>query len=91
VPTLEGTVEMTIPAGTQPNKILRLKNKGIPDLHGRGVGDELVVVVVDIPTKLSKEQRNLLEEYAKISDEVVGTDSNRESFTEKVKKKFIRE
>ena len=84
VSTLDGNVKMKIPSGTQSNKIFRLKEKGIPDVHGRGIGDELVRVIVDIPTRLNARQRELIEEFAKLS----GEDINREGFTDKVKKAF---
>jgi molecular chaperone DnaJ len=84
VPTLEGKVEMKIPAGTQSGRIFRLKGKGIPDLHGRGVGDELVKVNVQIPTSLTSQQRQLIEEFAKVS----GENMNKNSFSEKIRKAF---
>ncbi len=84
VSTLNGKVEMKIPAGTQSGRIFRLKGKGIPDLHGRGIGDELVRVNVEIPTHLTSEQRRLIEEFAKAS----GEDINKESFTDKIKRTF---
>ena len=71
VSTLNGKVEMKIPAGTQSGKIFRLREKGIPDVHGRGIGDELVRVIVDIPVKLNAEQRRLMEEFARASGENV--------------------
>ncbi len=63
VPTLEGPVAMKIPAGTQPGAVLRLRGRGMPALRGRGVGDQLVTVRVEIPTRLSPRQRTLIEEY----------------------------
>jgi len=84
VSTLNGKVEMKIPAGTQSGRIFRLKEKGIPDVHGRGIGDELVRVNVEIPARLSPEQRRLIEEFARVS----GEDTNKESFTAKIKKAF---
>lgn len=84
VPTLNGKVSMKIPAGTQSGRIFRLKEKGIPDLHGRGIGDELIRVNVEIPQRLTSEQRKLIEEFAKLS----GEDVNKESFTDKIKKTF---
>jgi molecular chaperone DnaJ len=69
VPTLEGPVKMKIPPGTQPGRTFRLKGRGIRDLHGRGLGDELVHVNVEIPARLSPEQRKLMEEFAKLSGE----------------------
>jgi len=84
VPTLNGKVEMKIPAGTQSGRVFRLKEKGIPDVHGRGIGDELVKVNVEIPTRLTSQQRQLIEEFARAS----GEDINKESITDKIKKAF---
>lgn len=84
VSTLDGNVEMKIPVGTQSGKIFRLREKGIPDVHGRGVGDELVRVNVMIPTHLSAEQRKLIEEFARLS----GEDTAKESFKDKIKRTF---
>jgi molecular chaperone DnaJ len=85
VPTLNGKVKMSIPAGTQNGKIFRLKNKGIPDLHGHGRGDELVGVTVEIPTNLTAQQRKLIEEFAKACGEDIDI---KESFSDKIKKAF---
>lgn len=76
VPTLHGHVMMKIPAGTQSGSIFRLKEKGVPDVHGRGVGDELVKINVEIPTRLNAEQRRLMEEFSRIS----GEDVNKKKF-----------
>ena len=62
VPTLTGRVRMHIPPGTQSGKIFRLKGKGIPHLHGYGHGDQLVRVLVWIPSKLSSKEKQLLQE-----------------------------
>lgn len=66
VPTLQGKVKMKIPAGTQSGRVFRLRGKGIPDVDGRGVGDELVEATVWTPTQLSVEERKLLEELHRI-------------------------
>lgn len=63
VPTVYGTVETTIPAGTQPNQIIRLKGRGIKDMRRGTPGDEYIHVIVKTPTKISKEQKELLEKY----------------------------
>ncbi len=65
VPTLKGTATITVPSGTKANTIFRLKGKGIPSLRGFGTGDQLVKVLVDIPSKVSKKQKELLEEFDK--------------------------
>ena len=62
VPTLVGKVRMSIPEGTQSGHVLRLRGKGIPDVDGRGVGDQLVEITVWTPTHLSAKERRLLEE-----------------------------
>ena len=84
VPTLEGHVKMKVPNGTQSGKIFRLKEKGIPDVHGRSIGDELVRVTVDIPTNLSSAQRKLMEEFAGLSGESI----DKETFTDKIRRPF---
>jgi molecular chaperone DnaJ len=63
VPTLEGPVAMKIPAGTQPGAVLRLRGRGMPSLRGRGVGDQLVTIRVEIPTRLSPRQRSIIEDF----------------------------
>ncbi len=56
---------MKVPDGTPTGTTLRLRGKGMPDVNGRGRGDLLVTVQVQTPKKLSKEQRQLLEQLAK--------------------------
>jgi molecular chaperone DnaJ len=85
VPALDGKLKMKIPPGTQCGKTFRLKGKGMPDLHSRDVGDELVKVDIEIPTKLTVQQRQLIEEFARLNGEDLG---DRESFTDKFKKTF---
>ena len=62
VPTLEGTEKISVEPGSQPNTMIKLKGKGLPRQEGRGRGDEHVRLVVNIPEKLDKHQRKLLEE-----------------------------
>lgn len=71
VPTIdpeEGDAELNIPPGTQTGKVFRLRNKGIPRLRSDGSnsgrGDQLVYITVEVPTKLTDEQRNLFEQLA---------------------------
>lgn len=61
VPTIDGRVKIKIPAGTQSGKILRLRDKGLPAVQGRGKGDQLVHVNVWTPRNLSKEETAMLE------------------------------
>ncbi len=65
VPTIEGKTKLNIPAGTQPGKIFRLKGKGAPNVRGGVRGDQLVIVNVEVPTRLTSEQRELFEKLAK--------------------------
>lgn len=81
VPTVYGDCEVEIPAGTQPNQIIRLKGRGVKDLRKGMPGDEYVHIKLQTPTKISKEQRKLLEEYKK-------SETKGESFFEKFKKAF---
>lgn len=64
VPTLDGDVNLKIPAGTQPGRIFHIKGKGVPYLRRNGRGDQLVIVNVEIPAKLTKEQRELFMKLA---------------------------
>jgi len=67
VPTLKGKASLKIPEGTQSNTIFRMKGLGIPDLHSHHVGDEKVEVIIAVPEKLTKKQKQLLEEFEKES------------------------
>ena len=64
VPTLDGEEHLKIPAGTQPGKVFHMRGKGVPYLRRNGRGDQLVIVNIDVPTKLSREQRELFEKLA---------------------------
>lgn len=66
VPTIDSKARIKIAAGTQAGKVLRLKGKGLPELNGYGRGDILVIVDIVIPTKLTSEEKKLLE---KLSDQ----------------------
>ncbi len=73
-PTLEGKVDLRIPAGSQSGSSFRLRNKGIADIHGRGRGDQYVRVLVEVPKKISPRQRELLKEMQRIESD--STSSN---------------
>jgi len=87
VPTLEGKIKLKVPAGTQSGKVLRLKGKGFTDLHGYGRGDQLVRIVVETPRRLTARQRELLEEFAKLSGEDVNHPMAK-GFVDKLKEMF---
>lgn len=67
VPTLNGSANLKIPPGTHAGKTFHLRGKGIPKLGGHGKGDEVVIVNIDVPKHITPRQRELLEEFAKIS------------------------
>ena len=64
VPTVDGRAKIKIAPGTHAGKVLRLGGKGIPDVNGYGRGDELVVVDITIPSKLSAEEKRLVEQLS---------------------------
>jgi len=71
VPTLNGSKKLTIPPGTQSGEVFTLRSLGIPHLHGFGKGDQHIHVVVKIPTKLNKRQKELLKEFAALEGKEV--------------------
>ena len=86
IPTLEGKVQMKLPPGTQSGKSFRLRGKGITAYGGVGKGDQLVTVMVEVPEKITREQRRLIEALAA----EMGTDTlpQRASFLDKLKGLF---
>lgn len=64
VPTLYGEEKLVIPSGTQPGKVFKLRHKGIPHLRSGGHGDQMVIVNVEIPSRLTSDQRKLFEQLA---------------------------
>ena len=69
IPTIDGKVKWTLPAGTQPGTTFRLKGKGIPTLQGRGRGDQYVTVYIETPKNLNKEQKEALKKFAETMGE----------------------
>lgn len=63
VPTLEGKVKYTVPEGTQPQTVFRLKGRGVPFLNGRGKGDQFVRVNVEVPKSLTGKQKQALRDF----------------------------
>ncbi|MHC4262633.1 MAG: molecular chaperone DnaJ [Planctomycetota bacterium] len=82
IPTLRGKVDMSVPAGTQPGRVFRLRGQGLPHLDGGGRGDQLVRVFVEVPKKLTERQRELLEELAELEGEERGSKSILERITD---------
>lgn len=86
VPTLDGRVEISVPAGVQSGTILRMKGKGIPRLRGSGRGDQHVRVKVLTPQKLTAKQKSLLQEFAAEKNENVNPEQK--SWQDKIKQFF---
>ena len=86
IPTLDGRVKYTIKEGTQPGDILRVKGKGIPYINGRGTGDMLFKVMVEVPKNLTKEQQKLLRAFDEKTTEK--NYQKRSSFFDKIKRGF---
>lgn len=87
VPSVDGKIEMEIPPGTQSGNIFRLKGKGIKFVNGRGRGDQYVTVEIEVPKKLSREQRQTLENF----ESSLVMDKNydkRKTFDDRIKKEF---
>lgn len=81
VPTVYGDVSMIIPPGTQPDKVLKIKGKGVKDLRGQAPGDQYIHLKIETPINLSKKQRELLESFR---------EDNKEDSSFKKFKKFFR-
>ena len=86
VETLDGPVDLDLPAGTQPGDVRVLRGKGMPVLQGFGHGDHRILVNVSVPRHLTDEQRQLLEDFDAASDE--HTYRHDESFFQKLKSAF---
>jgi molecular chaperone DnaJ len=87
VPTLAGREELTIPAGTQPGDVFRLRGRGMPDARQRSLGDLLVQVSLEVPKTLTPRQEELLRELAE--EEQANVSAHRKSFFEKLKDYFM--
>lgn len=85
-PTLTGSAKLKIPAGTQPGHVFRLKGKGFPSLRGPGSGDQLCRIVVEVPSKLTAKQKELLQEFDRLSGD--NATPITKGFFDKVKEAF---
>jgi len=86
VPSLDGTQQLKIPPGTQYGNIFRIRGRGLPDVRTHRIGDQLVQIIIETPTKLNAQQEELLREFAKTENTAVSPKSK--SFFEKLKKHF---
>jgi molecular chaperone DnaJ len=89
VPTIDGTAPLTIPKGTQSGDVLKLKGRGMPDINGRGRGDQLIEIHVETPRNLSPRQEELLRELAEL--EHLNVSPKRKSFFEKLRDYFTED
>jgi molecular chaperone DnaJ len=87
IPTIDGRVKVKIDSGTQPEKVLRLRGKGLPDVNGYGKGDLLVKIHAWVPQKLTSEERKLLEKLQS-SANFDFPESQKKNFFDKVKDMF---
>jgi molecular chaperone DnaJ len=81
VPTVDGKVKVTIAAGTQPGKVLRLRGKGLPSVNRYGTGDLLINIGVYIPENLNKEDKKLMEELSKSENVKPNSSASRDFFS----------
>ncbi|MCK9413613.1 MAG: molecular chaperone DnaJ [Prolixibacteraceae bacterium] len=88
IPTIDGKVKVKIEAGTQPEKILRLRGKGIPDVNGYGKGDLLVKIHAWVPQKLSSEEKKQLERLQQLPNFQVPEETRERNFFDRVKGMF---
>jgi molecular chaperone DnaJ len=86
VPTLTGMARLKIPDGTQSGALLRLRGKGMPNVHGQGHGDQHVRVIIETPARLSRAQREKLEEFGALPSD--DSYPQLKSFLEKAKRFF---
>lgn len=87
VPTIDGKIKFTVPDGTQPGTMFRLRGKGIPYLNNSGRGDQYVEVTIEVPKKLNREQKASLKDF----EATLSVDKNydkRKSFADRIKKAF---
>lgn len=88
IPTVEGKVKIKIDPGTQPGKILRLRNKGLPDVNGYRRGDLLVSINVWIPKSLTKEESKLIEKFGDSANFIPAPDHSEKNFFERMRSYF---
>lgn len=86
VPTLNGKVKLKIPAGTQTGTNFRLRNKGVPNVHGRGQGDQHVKIRVVIPKSLTEKEKDLIKEFSEMTGGQ--PDEQNDGFFAKVRRAF---
>jgi molecular chaperone DnaJ len=86
VPSLDGTKQLKIPAGTQYGSVFRIRGQGLPEVRSGRRGDQLVQITIETPAKLNQKQRDILGEFAKTENKKVSPKSKK--FFENMKKYF---
>ena len=86
VPTIDGNVKYTMPEGTQPGTVFRLRNRGVKYTNGRGRGEQYVRVNIEVPTTLNGKQKDALREFDKLTGDKNYT--KRKTFLDKLKGLF---
>lgn len=89
IPTLDGTETLDIPRGTKADHVFRLRGKGMPNPRGRGKGDLFIHAYIEVPTKLSKRQEELLRELAEVEKQNVNPEQK--SFFERIRDYFVQD
>lgn len=88
IPTVSGKAKIKVEPGTQSGKMLRLRGKGLPNIHGYGTGDLFVHINVWTPTKLSKNEREILESLSSSENFKPSPDKEEKGFFQRVKDMF---
>lgn len=88
IPTVNGQVKITIDSGTQPGKILRLKNKGLPSVQGYGKGDQLIHINVWVPKSMSSDEKKAVEKLKDSKNFVPNPGKSDKGFFDRVKEMF---
>jgi molecular chaperone DnaJ len=88
VPSLDGRGKLKIPAGTQPGTVLRIRGKGVPRRMMAGRGDQLVEIVVEVPKKLTADQRRVIEELSTLVGNKIQPAAPEPSLMDRIKNFF---
>ena len=88
IPTIDSKVKVKIDPGTQGGKMLRLRNKGVPDINGYGRGDQLVQVNVYTPKKLTSEEKELLRKLEQSENFIPPAENKEKGFFGRMKDLF---
>jgi molecular chaperone DnaJ len=88
IPTLNGKAKLKIPAGTPAGRILRMRDKGIPHLNERGIGDELVRIHIHVPTKIGNREKEILASMSEHNSFHPNDEEKKKGFFEKIFQSF---